>query len=364
MVYRTTICPEVRAYVKFHRWIRQKHAPDSAALVQKLVKECKISPRSVYRLLNEPLIRPTKVNKRPGRKPKLSCRTKKRVLRTIPKLRQVNRNWTASDLMTITDINQVSERTFQRFLNQNGYHHQAARKKGVLSKKDTEQRLYFATKYLDLNRSFWEESVAFYFDGVGFQFKTNPYDNATSCQSKVWRKNCEGLHPDCTAKGSKVGYGARQAKFFVAISYGCGVILAEQYEKLNGQLFAAFIRHHFEKVFKRSGKASRIWIQDGDPSQNSKKSKNAQQEIGAELFPIPPRSPELNPIENVFALVKKELGLQAIENRIEKETYPHYCLRVRATLLSLSVETIDTIIASYSSRLSEIISKKGGRINY
>lgn len=364
MVYKSTICPEVRAYVKFHRRVRQKHAPDSAALVQKLVKECKISARSVYRLLNEPLLRPKKSKKRLGRKPKLSCRTEKRVLRTITKLREVNRNWTASDLMSVTDVNQVSVRTFQRLLNRNGYHHQAARKKGVLSKKDLRQRLCFATKYAHLDHSFWEETVAFYFDGVGFQFKTNPYDNATSCQSKVWRKDCEGLHPDCTAKGSKVGYGARQAKFFVAISYGCGVILAEQYEKLNGQSFAAFIRRHFEKVFKRSGKSSRVWIQDGDPSQNSKKSKNAQEEIGAELFPIPPRSPELNPIENVFALVKKELRFQAIENRIEKETYPQYCLRVRATLLSLSVETINAIIGSYPTRLSDIISKKGGRINY
>lgn len=362
MVYKRTISPEVRAYVKFHGKNRQKHAPDSAALVKKLVKECKISQRSVYRLLKEPLLRISAPRKRPGRKPKLSERTEKRIVRSIGKLRQFNKNWTAKSLMTLTDVTEVSERTFQRLLNRNGYHHEFARKKGVLSEKDIKQRLCFAKKHVDLDQSFWEQTVAFFFDGAGFKYKTNPYDDAISCQSKVWRKKCEGLHPKCTAKGSKVG--SKQAKFFVAISYDRGVILAEQYEKLTGQLFAEFVQCHFEKVFQRSGKSSRIWLQDGDPSQNSKKSKNAQQEIDAELFKIPPRSPELNPIENVFALVKKELRLQATQNRITTETYPQYCLRVRATLLSVSVKTINTIIGSYKKRLQDIISNKGGRINY
>jgi transposase len=133
---------------------------------------------------------------------------------------------------------------------------------------------------------------------------------------------------------------------------------------LNGQSFADFIRKHFEELFRKSGKLSNLWLQDGDPSQNSKKSKQAQEDVGAHLFSIPPRSPELNPIENVFSFVKKELRLQVLEHQLERESYEHFSLRVKATLLSTSTLRVNSIIESYGQRLSQIIVKKGGRINY
>ena len=181
---------------------------------------------------------------------------------------------------------------------------------------------------------------------------------------KVWRNHSEGLHMHCTAKGSKTGNGGRQAKFFVAISHDRGVIFAEQYEELNGKSFAYFIRTYFGEIFSRTGKSGKQWIQDGDPSQNSAKAKLAMHEIHVDLLPIPPRSPELNPIENVFAFVKKELKAQVLEGNIEKESYEQFSLRVKATLYSSSTTRINNIISSYHKRLSQIIVRKGGRIEY
>ena len=50
-----------------------------------------------------------------------------------------------------------------------------------------------------------------------------------------------------------------------------------------------------------------MFVQDGDPSQNSKAAKTALDKIGAVQFSIPPRSPDLNPIENAFNLVEKKI---------------------------------------------------------
>ena len=362
MVFKRRITPEISAYVKYHGRDIVQHGKESAMQIKKLMDNCKISERSVYRLLKEPVNGEKKVLKVPGRKRKLTERTEKRLIRNISKIRKVDKNWTVRNLMDLTDLTDITERSIQRYLNRNNYHHQVARKKGVISIKDCQQRLTFAKANQKREQSFWEEHIAFYFDGAGFQHKINPYEHETSCRSKVWRRNDEGLHSDCTAKGSKVG--CRQSKFFVAISYGRGVILAEHYEKLNGESFAQFIRKHFEKVFEKSGKSSNLWLQDGDPSQNSRKSKNAQELVGADVFPIPPRSPELNPIENVFSFVKKELRLQAIQHRLERESYQEITLRVKATLYSTSIELVNKIIESYGRRLSQIIVKKGGRIKY
>jgi len=48
---------------------------------------------------------------------------------------------------------------------------------------------------------FWTENITFYFDGVGFAYRTNPYSEARAVSSMVWRKPAEGL--DITTKGRK-----------------------------------------------------------------------------------------------------------------------------------------------------------------
>ena len=58
----------------------------------------------------------------------------------------------------------------------------------------------------------------------------------------------------------------------------------------------------FIKAAKGEG---RLFLQDGDPCQNSGMAKEAMLRVNATLFPIPPRSPDLNPIENFFHLCPK-----------------------------------------------------------
>ena len=81
----------------------------------------------------------------------------------------------------------------------------------------------------------------------------------------------EGLKQGCLAKGSKAGTGGKVAKMMVAISHGKGVLTCERYEKMDAQYFTSFIDQHFDIMLERSGEGlNRLWLQDGDPSQNSK----------------------------------------------------------------------------------------------
>lgn len=368
MVYHGTISPEIRAYVKFYGESSDFQIKGKPKSVKWLAKKCNISVRAVYRLLKEPLDDKKQhgISRRGigGRRRKVSSRTESLMMRKIPMLRQWNPNWRTSDLMNAVGIEHVSVRTVQRILNKHGYNFLKARRKGILSAEDTRKRLRYAKVMKGKHPNFWKEDIAFYFDGVGFIHKTRPKENAMACRGQVWRKPGEGLHLGCTSKGQKAGNGGKQAKFFVGISYNRGVICAEQYTELNGESFAQFIRTHFSKIFSRSGKIGKQWIQDGDPSQNSAKARAALHEIGANLLPIPPRSPELNPIENVFSFVKKELRKQVLLNNVEKETYEEFSLRVKATLYSSSTIRINNIIDSVGKRLSRIIIRKGGRIEY
>ena len=110
--------------------------------------------------------------------------------------------------------------------------------------------------------------------------------------------------------------------FFVAISLGKGICYCKHYEKHSGKIFAKFTENNFIEIFKSScNHAWNVFVQDGGPSWNSKAAKTALDKIGGVQFSIPPRSPDLNPIENAFNLVEKKLSSDAVKYSISKESY-------------------------------------------
>ena len=178
----------------------------------------------------------------------------------------------------------------------------------------------------------------------------------------AWHKKSDGLALKCTTKGKKEGSGGEMVKKLIAIAYGHGAVLCEQYEEqLTGQFFADFFRQHFENSSNPRGK---IFLQYGDPSQNSLKAKNAIFDIGARMFSVPSRSPEINPIENFFHLVEKQLNRDVLEQNITQESYRQFSDRVKETILNFPVATIDNIIEYMDKQMDMIIKKKGQRLQY
>ena len=82
------------------------------------------------------------------------------------------------------------------------------------------------------------------------------------------------------------------------------------------------------------------------------------------MFSIPPRYPDINQIENFFHLVKKQLNRDALEQNITQESDRQFSDRVKETILSFPVATIDNIIESMDKRMNMIIKKKGKRLQY
>ncbi len=148
--------------------------------------------------------------------------------------------------------------------------------------------------------NFWTQHVSFYLDGTGFAHKTNHLDQARALKGRLWRKKSEGLTIGCTGKGHKEGTGGRVLKLMVAISYGKGVIVCEPYDKMYGKYFSNFIDKNFDTMFKLADKGdSRIWIQDGNPFQNSADARAVMSRARCELPKIPACSPDLNPIKSL-----------------------------------------------------------------
>ena len=108
----------------------------------------------------------------------------------------------------------------------------------------------------------------------------------------------------------------------VAIPHGKGVIKCHNYNgNINAETFADFMKENLPEMSKtRNNTKGRLFLQDGDPSQNSRMAQDAIDTIPYRLFKIPSRSPDLNPIANVFHLVDNQLHKNAMEKHISKET--------------------------------------------
>ena len=126
-------------------------------------------------------------------------------------------------------------------------------------------------------------------------------------------------------------------------------------------MFAHFIHKHFEETFKKSNSPKdKLFLQDGDPSQNSRKANNAMYKVGAKKFSIPARSSDMNPIENVFNYVRTKLHEESLNRNITFENFEKYSARVKKALLAVPVEYINKTIESMDNPLSMVM-KKGGK---
>ena len=156
----------------------------------------------------------------------------------------------------------------------------------------------------------------------------------------------------------------KTAKLIVAISHRKGVICCERYEKMDGPFFASFVEKHFRKLMKKSRKRTRMWIQDDDPCQNSAAVRKVISLLNRPLLKIPPRCPDLSPIENVFHLVRKQLDKDALAKNICCESMGDFEHRTKATFMAIPTQTVDKTISSMSSRVKQIVREKGERLKY
>ena len=84
----------------------------------------------------------------------------------------------------------------------------------------------------------------------------------------------------------------------------------------------------------------------------------------AYVFSIPPRSSDLNPIENFFNLISKKLIDDVLENMITFESYDHFSECVKFTTENYSIKEIDKIIKSMPNRIKKILQRKGQHPRY
>ena len=149
--------------------------------------------------------------------------------------------------------------------------------------------------------------------------------------------------------------------FMVAILHDRCVIECFRYEgNISGELFSQFVRDKFPNISsKENNQKEKLFLQNGDPSQNRKMFQEAMDKINGKLLRIPHQPPDLNAIKNIFHLVTVYLRRDAIKNKIERETYEKFCIPVTNILHDFPSDLIDWTIALMPKLIDSVIKMKG-----
>ena len=92
--------------------------------------------------------------------------------------------------------------------------------------------------------------------------------------------------------------------------------------------------------------------------------RKAWEQLDCEIFSILARSPDLNPIENIFHIVRRHLREDALSKKIMKEIYAQFSARVAETIQTSDTDVINKTIESMEKRIEDVIHLKRGRTKY
>lgn len=243
----------------------------------------------------------------------------------------------------------VSDRTVQRTLNKAGLHGRTARNKPYISPANKQKRLAFALEHVDKDQEYWNR--------VLFTDESKFNISASDGKVTVWRR---------------VGEEFQQKNLRGTVKHGGGGVLVWGCMAANGVGSLAFIEgtmNQFDYIsilareltpsVTRLGIAENfIFSQDNDPKHTARNTRlfllyNARRQLKT-----PPQSPDLNPIEHLWAEVERRIRLRDIRNR------EHLKSVLKEVWNEINEETTRPLVNSMRRRLEAVIAARGGPTKY
>lgn len=132
-------------------------------------------------------------------------------------------------------------------------------------------------------------------------------------------------------------------------------------ENLDAKLMCRIYKRYLLPTARRQfGRESTSWklVEDNDPKHTSKLAKRCRAENGIKRLDWPSMSPDVNPMENVWELVRKPLEKKLFKKRESLEK------AIKRQWKALPKELAVKLVESMENRVSKLIERKGAYILY
>lgn len=279
--------------------------------------------------------------KRPGRPRKTSNRSSNVLKRTL----EVNPRVTARKVKEQNPkvYGEVSVRTVSRRVHELGYKSHKPVCKPMLTRKQQAKRITFAKKYLNWSEDEWLNVL--WSDEATFNVTCNR-------GARVYRRRgSDPLDPryvENTVKhpDSLMVWGAFSGK-----GLGSLVVLPKNI-KVNQNVYLELLSDHLPDCFDQTG--ATVFQQDGAPAHTAKSITTWLNDCGISFMKDwPGNSPDLNPIENVWHIVKRDLQGKDVSSVAKLE------VAIKESWANIPPDHLLNLAKSLPRRLAAVLKRKG-----
>jgi transposase len=126
---------------------------------------------------------------------------------------------------------------------------------------------------------------------------------------------------------------------------------------MNAEVYVGILREHIPEIKALLGNKFRLQ-QDNDPKHTSKRAKDFLEKNVPKVIDWPSYSPDLNPIENLWAIVKRNVEKRMPKNLGELEEF------MVEEWDRIPESTLKHLVDSMRGRCLEVLEKNGETISY
>lgn len=244
--------------------------------------------------------------------------------------------------------NAVSHSTIRRWHNKNSRFAFSPIKKPLLSKKNFLLRRQKAEEYLLLS----DEEIQNIIFSDECKFNLVCSDGKVS----VWRRNGTGLKMKNLTPTVKHGGGSIMVWGCFSY-YGTGKLVFID-GTMDSIKYVDILSNNLPSSAALMGLSDYTFQQDNDPKHTSKLAKRFFETKEISVLPWAPQSPDLNPIETLWAIIKQKLVNFRPKNKEELKQ------RIIYEWNNISLETCQGLAMGFKKRANAVFEAKGGHTKY
>lgn len=304
-----------------------------------------VDSKTVDKIARE--VYPDRIKCKGGQPKKLTERGKQFCVRKITIGKQENAVSVQKSLKNELDVD-VSAQTVRNYLKSAGLQPIVKPKKPLLSKKNIKSRLSWAKAHVDWTIADWKRVV--------WSDETKIDRFGSDGQRYAWKRESEPLQPRHV--NQTVKHGGGNLKLWSCITYeGVGWLVRID-ENLTKEIYKTILEDDLQKTIEEYGinPAKMIFQHDNDPKHTSKLVGEYLSKQPYDVMDWPAQSPDLNPIENMWSTLKRNLFSQY-------DRPPNGMLelweRATAVWYKITKQECQNVINSMPDRCKAVIKAKG-----
>ena len=270
---------------------------------------------------------------------------------------------------------QVSQSYIRKILVRKGYRWLSRSQKRCYDSSAKTQRVAFARRVLALSNAQLRERLSFAMDGVILSMppsgRIDRWNHCKFGETHIWRQQDEATSPALAGNdphGKQVPL-SRAVPLWGGVSAGgFAIVLFHQSKKLSTPEWVQAVSTG--KLSKAITSLSPVkpagpwWVLcDNETFLNARKTQRAYRDAGVNLWQIPPRSPDLNPVEKFWSWLRRKLRALDLKDAVAKRPVlgkMAYKSRVRSVCSSQQAQRVAKACARGLRKVcEEVVRNKG-----